>query len=309
MIQSEPLIAGVELGGTKCIATLAQGRKIVRQERWPTQTAATLNQVSDMLTQWHRDTPIAGIGIASFGPIHVDPHHAAFGRMGNTPKVGWAGVDVRGHFADRFDLPIGIDTDVAGAALAEGAWGASQGCTVHGYVTIGTGVGFGLVVKGEAVHGHLHPEAGHMRIRRQIGDMFAGTCTTHGDCLEGLVGGPALAARAPVAVSELGEDDPLWEQVAADISEWTTMMILALSPERLVMGGGVMQARPLLLPMICKRTATLLNGYIDDLDEAALRDVIVAPGLGADAGPLGAILLGQRAAAIQAGRPIGHMQP
>lgn len=300
MTVSEPLIAGVELGGTKCIATLARGRKIVRQARWPTQSAATLDHVSNTLTQWYGDTPFAGIGIASFGPIHVDLHHAAFGRMGNTPKPGWAGVNVRAHFADRFDIPIGIDTDVAGAALAEGAWGASQGCTVHGYVTIGTGVGFGLVVEGKAVHGHLHPEAGHLRIRRQVGDSFAGACPTHGDCLEGLIGGPALAARALVAVADLGEDDPLWEQVAGDISEWTTMMILALSPQRLVMGGGVMQARPHLLPMICKRTAALLNGYIEDLDEAALEKIIVHPGLGFDTGPLGAVLLGQRAVTIQA---------
>lgn len=299
MSSTEPMIAGVELGGTKCIATLAQGRTIVRQQRWPTETSATLSLVSDALAMWQRETPFAGIGIASFGPIHVDPQHEKVGRMGNTPKPGWAGVDVAGHFAERFDVPIGLDTDVAGAALAEGAWGASRACAVHGYATIGTGVGLGLIVNGKPVHGRLHPEAGHVRIRRQAGDPFAGACPTHQDCLEGLVGGPALAARASKPVAILDDDDPLWSLLANDIAEWTATLMLTLSLERLVLGGGVIQARPLLLPMICRQTATLLNGYIDDLDASALESIIVPPGLGADAGPLGAVILGQQAVAAR----------
>lgn len=293
---AEPLVVGVELGGTKCIATLAQGRTILRQQRWLTGTADMLHAMSDTLALWQQETPFAAIGIASFGPLHLDPRGPNFGHMGNTPKPGWAGHDIFGHFASRFDVPIALDTDVAGAALAEGMWGASQGCAVHAYATIGTGVGLGLVVNGQAVHGHLHPEAGHMRVRRQPGDLFAGACPSHGDCLEGLVGGPALAARSPIAASEMTDDNPLWDRVAAELAEWTTMLILALSPERLVLGGGVIQARPMLLSLIVRRSAQLLNHYIEDLDVAALERLIVAPGLGADAGPLGAILLGQRAA-------------
>lgn len=300
MNAAEPLIVGLELGGTKCIATLAQGQTILRQERWPTGTPQTLHTMSNMLAQWRRETPFAAIGIASFGPLHLDRSTANFGHMGNTPKPGWAGVDIFGHFARRFAVPVGIDTDVAGAALAEGMWGASQGCAVHAYATIGTGVGLGLVVHGEAVHGHLHPEAGHMRIRRQPGDVFAGACPIHGDCLEGLVGGPALAARSPIAAAEMADDDPLWQVVAADLAEWCAMLILAVSPERLVMGGGVIQARPKLLGLIARRSAQLLNGYIEDLDVVALERLIVAPGLGADAGPLGAIVLGQRVLAAAA---------
>lgn len=296
MTMDEPLIVGLELGGTKCIATLAQGRTILRQQRWPTGAADTLNLISDALAMWAEQTPFAAIGIASFGPLHLDARAPNFGHMGNTPKPGWAGCDIHGHFARRFDVPIAIDTDVAGAALAEGMWGASQGCAVHAYATIGTGVGLGLVVNGQVVHGHLHPEAGHMRIRRQPGDLFAGACPSHGDCLEGLVGGPALAARLPIPVADMADDDPLWQQIAGDLAEWTTMLILAVSPERLVMGGGVIQSRPTLLPLIAGRSAELLNRYIEDLDAAALERLIVAPGLGADAGPLGAILLGQQAA-------------
>ena len=296
MTMDEPLIVGLELGGTKCIATLAQGRTILRQQRWPTGAADTLNLISDALAMWAEQTPFAAIGIASFGPLHLDARAPNFGHMGNTPKPGWAGCDIHGHFARRFAVPIAIDTDVAGAALAEGMWGASQGCAVHAYATIGTGVGLGLVVNGQVVHGHLHPEAGHMRIRRQPGDLFAGACPSHGDCLEGLVGGPALAARLPIPVADMADDDPLWQQIAGDLAEWTTMLILAVSPERLVMGGGVIQSRPTLLPLIARRSAELLNRYIEDLDAAALERLIVAPGLGADAGPLGAILLGQQAA-------------
>ncbi len=297
MSDREPLIAGVELGGTKCIATLAQGRTILRQERWPTGDASTLNLVSDQLTEWGKDTPFAAIGIASFGPLHLDPRKPHFGRMGNTPKPGWAGYDVHGHFASRFAVPVGIDTDAGGAALAEGEWGAAQGCAVHAYATIGTGVGLGIVVNGQALHGHLHPEAGHMRIRRQPGDAFPGRCPAHGDCIEGLIGGPALRDRAPAPVADLQDDDPFWSLVAADLSEWAAMLILALSPERFVMGGGVMQSRPALLPMIASRTADLLNDYIEDLDAAALAQLIVAPGLGSEAGPLGAVRLGQLALA------------
>ncbi|MEC3909764.1 ROK family protein [Sphingobium sp. CR2-8] len=293
MTMDEPLIVGLELGGTKCIATLAQGRTILRQQRWPTGAADTLNLLSDALTLWQRETPFAAIGIASFGPLHLNPNAPDFGHMGNTPKPGWAGVDIYGHFASRFAVPIAIDTDVAGAALAEGMWGASQGCKVHAYATIGTGVGLGLVVNGRAVHGHLHPEAGHVRIRRQPGDPFAGACPSHGDCLEGLVGGPALAARSSIPAADMTDEDPLWQTVAADLAEWTSTLILTLSPERLVLGGGVIQARPMLLPLIARRTADLLNLYVEDLDAPTLERLIVAPGLGADAGPLGAILLGQ----------------
>jgi len=291
------LIAGVELGGTKCIATLAQGQKIVRQERWPTQGPETLEHISATLESWRKETPFAAIGIGSFGPLCLDPCNPGFGRMENTPKPGWAGADIYGHFTDRFPLPIGIDTDVAGAALAEGKWGASMGCAVHAYATIGTGVGLGVVVEGKAVHGRLHPEAGHMRIRRAPGDTFAGACPAHGDCLEGLVGGPALAARATVPLAELPDDDSLWDYVASELGEWAAMLILCLSPQRLVMGGGVLDSRPNLLSKVRAAVADNLGGYLAGLDRRGLENLIVPPALGREAGPLGAIVLGANALA------------
>lgn len=292
---TEPLIASVELGGTKCIATLAQGSTIIQQERWATGGPETLDLISDTLHGWARGLPFAAIGIGSFGPICLDRERGDYGRMGNTPKPGWAGVDVHGHFASRFNLPIGLDTDVAGAALAEGKWGASTGCAIHGYATIGTGVGLGLVVEGKTVHGRLHPEAGHMRVRRVQGDTFQGACPSHGDCLEGLVGGPALAARASTILAYTSDDDPLWDHVAADLGEWAAILILCASPQRLVFGGGVLDARPALLPKMRSRTASILNGYLADHDEGDLAKLMVAPALGRDAGPLGAAVLGANA--------------
>lgn len=294
---TEPLVAGVELGGTKCIATLARGRAILRQERWATGGPETLDLISNLLGRWRRETGFAAIGIASFGPLCLKRDHIDYGRMGNTPKPGWAGVDVQGHFARRFDIPIGIDTDVAGAALAEGQWGSAIGCSVHAYATIGTGVGLGLVVDGKAVHGRIHPEAGHMRVRRVPGDTFPGACPSHGDCLEGLVGGAALAARLPTRLDATPDEDPLWDNVASELAEWAAMLILCLSPERLVFGGGVLDARPGILPKMRARTASLLNGYLADHDKQDLAALMVAPALGRDTGPLGAVVLGANALA------------
>lgn len=299
MMEREPLIAGVELGGTKCIVTLAQGRTILRQQRWLTEGSETLDRISDALAEWREETPYAAIGIASFGPLCLDPANPGFGCIENTPKPGWAGADVYGHFASRFTMPVGIDTDVAGAALAEGQWGASAGCAVHAYATIGTGVGLGVVVDGKAVHGRLHPEAGHMRIRRVPGDSFAGACPNHGDCLEGLVGGPALAARAPDALADLADDDGLWDNVASELGEWVAMLILCLAPQRLVMGGGVLDSRPKLMERVRATVADNLGGYLAGLDRKGLESLIVPPALGRDAGPLGAIVLGQQALAAQ----------
>lgn len=303
MTKDEPLIAGIELGGTKCIATLARGTRIERQEHWPTGDPATLELIAGRLAQWRAETPFTAIGIASFGPLALDRSGPDFGHMGNTPKPGWAGVDIYGAFARRFDLPIGFDTDVNGAALAEGQWGAAAGCAVHAYATVGTGVGLGIVVNGAPSHGHMHPEAGHVRIRRQPGDAYPGACPAHGDCLEGLVSGPGLIGRAPAPLDQVGDDDPLWPLVAADLAEWAATLVLTLSPQRLVLGGGVMQARPMLLPMIRRGVLANLAGYLADVDAAAMETLLVPPALGDRVGPLGAIMLGLKAIGVISPRP------
>jgi len=292
MDHAEPLVAGIELGGTKSIALIARGATIVEHTRLSTtHPATTLDAIGDVLARWHAAEPFEAIGIGCFGPLGLDPARPDFGTITTTPKPGWAGTDVRGYFARRFDLPIEFDTDVAGAALAEGRWGAAIGCGVHVYLTIGTGIGGGVVVDGRPVHGLIHPEIGHIRTRRVAGDPFPGICPYHGDCLEGLAAGPAIAARAGVPAEEIGPDDPVWEPVAAALSELMAMLILALSPERILIGGGVGMGQPHLLPMIRVRTMDILGGYAA-ITEQALDDMIRAPGLGELAGPLGAVALG-----------------
>jgi len=290
-------VAAIELGGTKCIAAIARGRDILARERWPTGTPAdTLPAILDWIAGAAAGEPLAAIGVAGFGPLVVDPAHADYGRIGSTPKPHWSGFDLRGAVAARFDVPIGFDTDVAGAALAEGRWGAAQGCATHVYLTIGTGVGAGIVVGGMPLHGAAHPEVGHIRVRRDPADSFAGACPFHGDCLEGLVSGPAIAKRAGRPAEQLAFDDPVWDRVADEIAELVMTLVLTVPPERIVIGGGV-GSNERLLPRIRATATARLAGYGPGSAAAAIERLVVSPGLGADAGPLGAVALALAAVA------------
>ncbi len=303
-------IAGVELGGTKSIAVLAVDGVIVdRQQVATTTPSATLEVLVAAVTAWHAAGPLAALGIGSFGPLRLDQAQPTFGQIGPTTKPGWSGTDVRGAFAARVSIPIGFDTDVAGAALAEGTWGAARGCSDYLYLTIGTGVGAGVVANGRLVHGAGHPEAGHLRIRRAAGDTFTGACAFHGDCLEGLVAGPALAARTGLAGDAIPGDHGIWPVAAADLAEALAMFIVTLSPQRIIVGGGVAMKRPALLPMAIARTEALLADYLPDYAGALLRGVIVPPELGDDAGPLGAIALGLAAVGDRAAARDGGLGP
>jgi fructokinase len=296
MSADEPLIAAVELGGTKCIAVLARGRQVLEQARWPTLSpTATLPLIAAKLEGWRDREDVAALGIASFGPLCLAPGDKRHGRIVNTPKAGWSDVDVRGALSPAFSGPVGFDTDVAGAALAEGMWGASVGCGTHVYLTVGTGVGGAVVVDGGPLHGAAHPEIGHVRIRRDASDNFAGFCPFHGDCIEGLVSGPAITARAGRPVNQLAAHDPIWSRVSRELAELMAMLILTVSPHRIVVGGGVAEGRPMLLPLIHAATAELLNGYLVGQRAHELQRLIVAPGLGHEAGPLGAVALGYSA--------------
>lgn len=293
MTDETRLVAGIELGGTKSIALVARGREIVEIRRIPTaEPGSTLDALSAQLDAWQgAHGRVEAIGIGSFGPIGLDRDRADYGHITSTPKPGWANVDVVGHFARRFGVPVGFDTDVAGAALAEYRWGAGQGCDVVLYLTIGTGIGGGVVVHGAPVHGLVHPELGHLRVRRSPGDGFAGVCPFHGDCLEGLAAGPAIAARTGMAGADIDDDHPVWVLVADELAEAMAMLMLTLSPRRILIGGGVFQHRQQLFARVRARTADLLGGYVAGVGAAELGDIIRAPGLGDKAGPLGAVAL------------------
>lgn len=293
MTDETGLVAGIELGGTKSIALIARGREIVEISRIPTAAPGpTLEALSAQLDVWRGvHGPVQAIGIGSFGPIGLDRGRADYGHITSTPKPGWANVDVVGHFARRFGVPIGFDTDVAGAALAEYRWGAGQGCDVVLYLTIGTGIGGGVVIHGRPVHGLVHPELGHLRVRRAAGDDFAGVCPFHGDCLEGLASGPAIGARTGMAGADIDDDHPVWALVVDELAEAMAMVMLTLSPRRILIGGGVFQHRQQLFGRVRARTADLLGGYVAGVGAAELGDIIRAPGLGDKAGPLGAVAL------------------
>lgn len=291
------MFAGVELGGTKSIAVIARGPAILDRIQVPTTSAKeTLPAIADALTDLQaRHGAANALGIAGFGPLRISHEAHDFGHMLGTPKPGWAGADVFGALAPAVRGPAQIDTDVNGAAMAEGLWGASRGCRVHAYVTIGTGIGAGLVTDGLPAHGLLHPELGHVRVRRVAGDTFPGICPFHGDCLEGLASGPAIAARAGAPAETLPSDHPVWTLLAGELAEAMTQLILILSVQRIVIGGGVGSGCKFLLPRIVEGVRALLAGYGPAADPTIFDGLIVHPGLGGEAGPLGSIALARSA--------------
>jgi len=285
--------AGIELGGTKCICILGTGPDDIRaREQLPTgDPAATLAAIAEILTHWHSAAgPLASIGIASFGPLDLREGSQAFGSIGKTPKQGWGHTDLVGYFSNRFAVPVGITTDVIGAALAEGRWGAGRGLRDFAYVTVGTGVGVGLIHEGRPLIGVHHPELGHVRIARAPGDTWPGQCPFHGDCVEGLVSGPAIKARCGVAGSDLPEDHPAWMLVAHALGQLAHILVTSVAPQRILMGGGVLTQRAPLFSAMRAQLDSSLNGYLDigEIREG-LDTYLVPPGLGADAGPLGAL--------------------
>ena len=294
MSDSPPLIAGVELGGTKCVVMLASGPDAVEEEvRVPTTTPAdTLAAIEAVLDRW---SGFAGLGIASFGPVGVDRAAADWGQVTVTPKPGWAHTDIGRRLGRRYDVPVGFHTDVVGAALAEARWGAAAGLADIAYVTVGTGIGVGLIADGNPVDGLTHQELGHIRPTRLPGDEWIGSCPFHGACLEGLASGSAIAARAGRKAADLDPDDTVWDGVAHALGQLLHVLVLTGVPRRIVMGGGVMVGAGHLLPRIRTAMTKSLAGY-SMLPEVAIADTFVVPaGLGNKAGPLGAILLGQQA--------------
>jgi fructokinase len=278
------LFAGVELGGTKCIALLASGPdEVLARETVPTATPdETLGRIEQILSGWRSGHNIAGLGVASFGPLDLEA-----GSIASTPKPGWAGADVRGRLSGALGVPAVFDTDVNGAALAELRWGSGWGMRDFAYITVGTGIGVGLVVDGKPTRGFGHCELGHARVSRSPGDDFAGSCPFHGDCVEGLASGTALRARVGDRVAELGPDDPVWDSVAAPLAHLCLAIVCAAAPRAIAIGGGVMEGQPHLLGRIERLLVDSLNGYVKLPEAPYLR----APALGRDAGPLGAIAL------------------
>ena len=295
MSPAAKLLAGVELGGTKCVCILGTGPDEVRAlERLPTgDREETLRQIEAVLERWRsQHGSLRALGIASFGPVDLNPDSWTYGYITSTPKSGWRNFDLAGAVRKSLGVPVGFDTDVNGAALAEGRWGAAQGFDDYAYVTVGTGIGVGSIVRGRPIFGMNHTELGHVRVVRKAGDRFAGVCPFHGDCIEGLASGPAIEARAGQPASQLPADHPAWEFVAHGLGQLLHTMVLATAPQRIFLGGGVMSAQAHLFERIREELRRSLNRYVEGPElEGGLAQYIVPPGLGTMSGPLGSLAL------------------
>lgn len=292
--------AGVEAGGTKFVCAFGSGSEpsLTGRVEFPTtDPATTMERVVEHLHRWSESTgsSLSGIGLASFGPVDLRAGSPTFGQVMSSPKVGWQGFDLVGFVRVHFpDVPVGLDTDVNAAAVAEQTWGSARGASCAVYLTVGTGIGGGVAIDGVPLHGQMHPEVGHMRIPHDVSiDPFGGTCPFHGDCWEGLAAGPAIARRWGLPGAQLAPDHPAWELEASYLAAGIANLILVLSAEKVVVGGGV-GALPFLLERVQAEVGRSLAGYLPVGD---LRALVVAPGLGPDAGVLGAIALGRAAAA------------
>ena len=292
-------IGAIEVGGTKTVcAIVTRDGQLLARTQFPTASpAATFRQAMDFLSaESAQHGKLSGIGIANFGPINVCEASIDYGTLGETPKPGWAGSSVLRELHSLTDLPIDIDTDVNGALLGEAAWGAARGLQNAVYVTVGTGIGAGMLVGGRLLQGTSHPEIGHLFLPRMDDDHnFAGTCPYHqGRCAEGLAAGPAISARWSRDAATLPEAHAAWDLEARYLAILCVNLVLTVAPERIILGGGVMHQQQL-FPLIRERLVEYLAGYVDlPSGSLSMEDFIVSPGLGDDAGVLGASRIAAR---------------
>lgn len=283
------LLGAVESGGTKfvCGVGTADGQ-VVDRVSFPTTTPEeTMKRVID----YFKTKDISAMGVGSFGPVDPRKDSPTYGYITSTPKPHWGGYNLLGELKKHFNVPMEFDTDVNGAALGEAKFGAARGLLSCMYITVGTGIGAGALVDGKLVHGLSHPEMGHILVRRHPEDTYEGKCPYHKDCLEGLAAGPSIEARWSVKGSELSTDHPAWEMIAYYLAQAMMNYILILSPEKMIMGGGVMKQKQL-FPLIHRNLFEILNGYIQN--DAILKNIeeyIVYPELGDHAGLCGALAL------------------
>ena len=289
---TDKLYGAVEAGGTKFVCLVGNGPdEIVAEARFPTlMPDRTVDQAIGFFQKYQRD--LAAVGIACFGPLDPDPASPGYGRITATPKPGWSNYNIVGAFEAALGVPVGFDTDVNGAALGEFIWGAGQGFETFLYLTIGTGIGGGGMVNGNLMHGLVHPEMGHMRLPHdQQRDPFPGNCPFHGDCLEGLAAGPALEKRWGQRAETLSPEHPAWALEAHYLALAVSNLVCILSPQRIILGGGVME-QPQLFPLIHEEVITLLNGYVQSpAILESINEFVVPPQLGKRAGVLGALAL------------------
>jgi fructokinase len=287
------LYGGVETGGTWCVCAVGSGpEELVESERFP--TTGPQETLSRIVEFFATAPEVEAVGIGSFGPVDLDRASPTWGYVTTTPKPGWQHVSVAPVIAERLGVPVAFDNDVDAAALGEHRWGAGRGVRSLVYITVGTGIGGGLLIDGRPWHGLVHPEVGHIRVPREADPgraRFAGICPVHGDCWEGVASGPAIAKRCGGRPEELRDDDPIWKTEAEYLALGILSIVLVASPERVIVGGGVMK-HPSLLEMVRAEFQELLGGYLES--PSLSEDIgsnLTRPELGDRAGVLGAIAL------------------
>ena len=288
------LFGTLEAGGTKMVLSVGnEENELLEQTTIPTESP---EKPIPAMAAWFRDRHVAALGIGTFGPVDLNPVSPTYGWITKTPKPGWQDTPLLPPLQDALGVPAKIDTDVNAAALAEWQLGAAKGLNSCLYVTVGTGIGAGVVAEGKLVHGLLHPELGHMLLRQEPKDPApAGFCPYHKGCLEGLASGPAMEKRWGIKAQDLPPDHEAWDLEAAYLAQMCMNAVCAFSPEKIILGGGVMQQKHL-FPLIRQKTKALLNGYIHvgEITEH-IDDYIVEPGLGTKSGATGALLLAREA--------------
>jgi fructokinase len=294
----KPIVGGIEAGGTKCICVIGSGPGDVRAEiRIPTAdpqttTAELLRFIADYESSHGR---LSALGIASFGPLDLSPNSPRYGSITSTPKPGWSYTPIKSVFEAALHIPVAMDTDVNVAAFGEYCWGAARGLNNFIYLTIGTGIGGGGMVNGQLMHGLTHPEMGHVRVPQdRAADPFDGICPFHGNCLEGLASGPALEKRWGRKAETIEENHPAWILEAQYLGYGLVNYICTLSPEKIILGGGVMDKYHL-FSLVRSEVVTRLNGYIlSPMLDTSIDAYICPPALGSKAGVYGALALALR---------------
>jgi len=289
---TEKIYGGIEGGGTKFNCAVGNSpENIIAEARFATTTPAeTIGQVIEFFTPYA--SQLQGIGLGSFGPFDADPASPTYGYITTTPKPHWGNTNILGMLQQKLNLPIAVDMDVAVAGLGEAKWGASKNDSHSLYLTIGTGIGGGYIINGRPLRGLVSLEMGHIRIAHDLSlDPFQGACPYHGDCFEGLAAGPAVEKRFGQRGETLPDDHPFWELEAGYIAQALINFILTLAPQRIIIGGGVMQ-KDFMFPTVRRKVQELLNGYINHaMLLKQIDEYIVPPALGARSGMLGAIAL------------------
>lgn len=284
------LIGGIEAGGTKMVCAVGDENGVI-QDRVSFPTRQPEETFADILA-YYKNWDIKALGVGCFGPLDLDKTSKTYGYITKTPKAGWEYFDVVGTLKKALGVPVGFDTDVNGAVLGEVTWGAAKGAESAIYITVGTGVGVGVYVNGGLLHGLVHPEGGHMLLGRHPQDPYQGKCPFHGNCVEGMASGPAIEERWGKKGAELADRDAVWELEAYYIAQAILNYIMAYSPQKIILWGGVMHQERL-FPMIRKETLRLLGGYIaHERILEGMDEYIVPPALGEDPGIMGAVKLG-----------------